>query len=111
MNTTTTVVAVCLVGEHTLDLETFALTTGADVGVIQQLVDEGLLMPATTSADTPPQWRFDGEALARARRILRLQRDFDANLQCVAVMLQLLDEIESLRAQLRRAGIAAPDAA
>jgi chaperone modulatory protein CbpM len=108
MNTSTTVVAVCLVGEHTLDLEAFALATGVDGVAIQQLVEEGLLMPATGHADTPAQWRFDGEALARARRIFRLQRDFDANLHCVAVMVQLLDEIESLRAQLRRAGIPLP---
>ena len=40
------------------------------------------------------------------RRICRLKRDFEANLQNVAVMLELIDEIERLRAQLQRAGIA-----
>jgi chaperone modulatory protein CbpM len=105
MNTTHVAVGVCVVGEHTLDLDVFAMTTGVDVARIQQWVEEGLLMPSATTTTTPSAWRFDGEALARARRILRLQRDFDANLQCVAVMLQLLDEIETLRAHLRREGI------
>ena len=42
------------------------------------------------------------------RRIRRLQRDFKANLQSVAVMLDLIDEVERLRAALQRAGLAAP---
>jgi hypothetical protein len=39
------------------------------------------------------------------RRIQRLQRDFEANLQSVAVMLDLLDEVDRLRAALQRAGL------
>jgi MerR HTH family regulatory protein len=39
------------------------------------------------------------------RRIRRLQRDFEANLQSVAVMLDLIDEIERLQARLHRAGL------
>ena len=86
---------------HTLELEAFALACCTDAGVVRRLVDEGLLQPV---ADGPP-WCFGGEAIARVRRILRLQRDFEANLQSVAVMLDLIDEVERLRAQLRRAGI------
>jgi chaperone modulatory protein CbpM len=52
-----------------------------------------------------PAWRFGGAELSRVRRIRRLQRDFDANLASVAVMLDLLDEIERLRTMLRRAGL------
>ena len=47
-----------------------------------------------------------GEEIARVRRICRLQRDFEANLQSVAVMLDLLDEVERLQRALLRAGIA-----
>jgi chaperone modulatory protein CbpM len=39
------------------------------------------------------------------RRIRRLQRDFEANLQSVAVMLDLLDEIDRLHRMLGRAGL------
>jgi len=75
---------------------------GTEADFVRQLVDEGLLQPAMQQ----PAWRFGGEELSRVRRIRRLQRDFEANLQSVAVMLDLLDEIDRLRAQLQRAGIA-----
>jgi chaperone modulatory protein CbpM len=104
MNTPTIAIGVCLTDEHALDLEAFAAACGTEAGFIRLLVDEGLVQPAVEQ----PVWRFGGEELARVRRIRRLQRDFEANLQSVAVMLDLIDEIERLRAQLQRAGIAAP---
>jgi chaperone modulatory protein CbpM len=93
---------VCIDHEQALDIETFAVACQSDVAYIHELLDEGLLAPL---ADQTP-WRFGGQALARVRRIRRLQRDFEAPLASVAVMLELLDQIDELRAQLRRAGIA-----
>jgi chaperone modulatory protein CbpM len=104
MNTTTIAIGVCLADEHALDLEAFAAACGTEAEFVRVLVEEGLVEPVAQQ----PAWRFGGEELARVRRIRRLQRDFEANLQSVAVMLDLLDEIERLRAQLQRAGIAAP---
>jgi len=106
MNTdaTSITIGVCLVDEHALELEAFAAACGTQVEFVRLLVDEGLVQPAALQ----PAWRFGGEELARVRRIRRLQRDFEAHLQSVAVMLDLLDEIERLRARLQRAGIAAP---
>jgi chaperone modulatory protein CbpM len=103
MNTLSIAVGVCLSGEHALELEDFAAACGIEAAYVRLLVEEGLLAPAVEQ----PTWRFGGEELARARRICRLQRDFEANLQSVAVMLDLIDEIERLRAQLQRSGIAA----
>ena len=94
----------CLTGEHALELQAFALACCTDVEYVRLLVEEGLLQPVVDQ----PEWRFGGEEIARVRRIRRLQRDFEANLQSVAVMLELLNEIERLQAQLRRAGIDAP---
>lgn len=102
MNVSSIAVGVCLTGEHALELEAFAAACGTDAEFVRLLVDEGLLRPAALH----PTWRFGGEELARVRRICRLQRDFDANLQSVAVMLDLIDEIERLTARLQRAGIA-----
>jgi chaperone modulatory protein CbpM len=104
MNTSSITVGVCLTQEHALELEAFAAACGTEAEFIRLLVDEGLVQPAVQQ----PAWRFGGEELARVRRIRRLQRDFEANLQSVAVMLDLIDEIGRLRAQLQRAGIAAP---
>ena len=103
MNTSSVAIGVCLIDEHALELEAFAAACGTEAGFVRLLVDEGLLQPVALQ----PAWRFGGEELARVRRICRLQRDFEANLQSVAVMLELIDEIEHLRAQLQRAGIPA----
>ena len=90
-------------GEDTwLALDEFARACGVDSGFVVTLVDEELVRPARAA----PEWQFGGAELARVRRIRRLQRDFDANLQSVAVMLQLLDEIDRLRRALDRAGLA-----
>jgi chaperone modulatory protein CbpM len=104
MNTASIAIGVCLADEHALELEAFAAACGAEPAFVCQLVEEGLLRPVAVQ----PAWRFGGEELARVRRIRRLQRDFEANLQSVAVMLDLIDEIERLRATLHRAGIAPP---
>lgn len=103
MNTASIAIGVCLSDEHALELEAFAAACGIEAEFVRQLVDEGLVQPVVVQ----PAWRFGGEAIARVRRICRLQRDFEANLQSVAVMIDLIDEIERLRAQLQRAGITA----
>ena len=104
MNTTSIAISVHLADEQALELDAFAAACGADEAFVRLLVDEGMVQPVAVE----PAWRFGGEELARVRRIRRLQRDFEANLQSVAVMLDLIDEIERLRAALLRAGIVAP---
>jgi chaperone modulatory protein CbpM len=104
MNTNTMAIGVCITDNHALDLEAFAAACGMEVEFVRVLVDEGLVQPVQQQ----PAWRFSGEALARVRRIRRLQRDFEANLQSVAVMLELIDQVERLRAALHRAGLEAP---
>ena len=101
MNTISVAIGVCITDDHALDLEAFAAACGAEVDFVRLLVDEGLLQPAGVR----PAWRLGGEELARVRRIRRLQRDFEANLQSVAVMLDLIDEVERLRAALHREGL------
>lgn len=70
------------------------------------LVFEGVLEPlASAPKESPQDWRFAGESLRRARQALRLSRDLELNPPGVALVLDLLDEIEALRAKLLRAGI------
>ena len=64
-----------------------------------ELVEEGVLEPTGPS---PEQWQFSPAALQRALVARRLQRDLDINLAGVALALDLLDEIKTLRAQLER---------
>ena len=63
------------------------------------LVAEGVLAPAGQTGD---DWRFAGTALRRARLALRLARDLELNPPAVALVLDMLDEITSLRARLAR---------
>ncbi len=101
MNRSVVAIGVSMDDDHPLELDAFALACGTEAGFIHLLIDEGLVQPLARH----PPWRFGGDALARVRRIRRLQRDFEANLQSVAVMLDLLDEVERLRAALHRAGL------
>jgi chaperone modulatory protein CbpM len=103
-SSTTTVIGVCLTGEDALELDAFAAACGTEADFVRLLVDEGLLRPAAEQ----PVWRFGGEELARVRRIRRLQRDVESNQQSVAVMLDLMDEIDRLRAHLLRTGVGLP---
>lgn len=67
-----------------------------------ELVEEGVLDPEGTE---PEQWVFGGHAMRRARAALRLSRDLQLSFEATAVVMDLLDEIERLRARLRRVGL------
>ena len=66
---------------------------------VQSLVDEGILEPAGRER---PQWQFRGTSLRRVQRVIRLQQDLGINLSGIALILDLMDEIESLRARIGR---------
>jgi chaperone modulatory protein CbpM len=75
--------------------------------LIVELVDEGVLTPdvvtpAGALSATPGDWRFTGFHIHRVRMAVRLQRDLGVNLAGAALVLDLLDEMETLKAQLRR---------
>src|SRR3990167_5911223 len=82
--------------ELTLDEVCRACDVPADL--IVELVNEGVLIQ---DGNTPEQWRFTGAQLNRAQVALRLQSDLDVNLAGAALALELLDELEALRARLQ----------
>jgi chaperone modulatory protein CbpM len=94
--------AVLIEGTVQLSFVELCRVCAADHGQVQALVDEGILTPI---GDEPQDWRFADDSLRRARLALRLTRDLDLNPAGAAVVLDLLDEIEALRARLRRLGI------
>jgi len=69
---------------------------GADAAQLQALVDEGLLHP---TGGGPADWHFSGHSLPRARRALRLAYELDLGLHGAAIVMDLLAEIEALRAR------------
>lgn len=66
------------------------------------LVHEGVLDPV---GHGPDDWQFSGASLHRARSALRLLRDLELGVVGTALVLDLLDEIDGLKARLRRAGL------
>jgi chaperone modulatory protein CbpM len=64
-----------------------------------ELVHEGVLEPV---GQQQTHWRFSGTSLKRARAARRLQHDLNINLAGVALALDLIDEIETMRERLRR---------
>ncbi len=67
--------------------------------LIMSWVSEGVLSPA---GSLPPDWRFSGDSLKRAKTAARLTHDLELNIPGVALALDLLDEIARLRNQLHR---------
>ena len=57
----------------------------------------------TTPAATSPEMRFTSPELARARRLLALERNFDANPELAALTVDLIEEVEHLRRRLQAA--------
>jgi chaperone modulatory protein CbpM len=63
---------------------------------IQTFIEYDIIHPIDTRGD---EWMFDIAHLQRLRTAIRLQRDLEVNLAGVGLVLELLDEMEQLRAQ------------
>ena len=66
-----------------------------------ELVEEGVVEPLGRD---PVRWRFRGISVRRIRCAQRLERDLGVNVAGAALALDLLEELEELRARLRRLG-------
>jgi chaperone modulatory protein CbpM len=64
------------------------------------LVDEGVLEPLGSG---PGDWVFEGSSLGRARTALRLIDDLALSPAGVALVLDLMSQIDELKARLRMA--------
>lgn len=62
-----------------------------------EMIEEGILEPQGASIHT---WRFDTKALKRLQIAIRLQHDLGVNLPGSALVLDLLEEMETLRRQM-----------
>jgi chaperone modulatory protein CbpM len=84
-----------------LSLPQLCEACGVESDDIVLLVEAGAIEP---SGDSSSHWRFAGESLQRARRALRLQQDLGLNAAGAALALDLIDEMNRLREELRRRG-------
>ncbi|SAL75561.1 Chaperone modulatory protein CbpM [Caballeronia terrestris] len=70
--------------------------SGASEEQLTMWISEGAFEPRGVR---PEEWRFGGAALRRVRTASRLARDLEINAAGIALALDLLDEIDALRAQ------------
>ena len=61
------------------------------------------LIPAVGSTDV--EWRFTTTTLSRVRRMREIERTYDAAPELAALVADMLEEMDSLRARLRREGL------
>ncbi|HEV2679366.1 MAG TPA: chaperone modulator CbpM [Rhodanobacter sp.] len=73
--------------------------SGASEEQLTLWIAEGAVEPR---GSTPREWRFSGAALKRVRTARRLAQDLEINAPGIALALDLLDEINVLRARSRR---------
>jgi chaperone modulatory protein CbpM len=101
MTSSTTVYLQCEIVEESVEftLTELSRASGASEEQLRAWVAEGAFEPYGEAIQT---WRFSGASLRRATRAQRLTRDLELNAAGVALALDLLDEIDSLRARLAR---------
>lgn len=85
-----------------LTLIEFCRASRAAEEQVRVWVLEGVLEPR---GDRPESWRFAAGALRRARLARSLAHELEVNTPGIALALDLMDEIESLKSRLRRAGL------
>ena len=86
-----------VIDDHTLNLEELACACGVDVAWLHQRLEAGLLGCCSGEG---AERRFASPQLHRARRMLALERDFDANQELAALVVDLIEELQALRARL-----------
>lgn len=89
-----------LLNEHTeLSMSDLCCACNRSAEWIIELVEVGALEPINYRQT---QWMFSANSLQKVQTAMRLQRDLEINLAGVALALELLEEIDSLKSQLGR---------
>ena len=91
--------------EGELTLAQLCEACATDAEWIVELVHEGVLDPHGREST---RWRFSALSLRRVQVTLRLQRDLEVNLPGAGLILDLMDEIETLRNRINSHRVAAP---
>ena len=81
-------------------LDELARLGGVPPALVQRYLDEGLLEAVAGHARTA--WFFDDNAIFELRRIQRLRRELGVNIAGVAVIRDLLRQIDELKTELEQ---------
>jgi chaperone modulatory protein CbpM len=88
-----------VIEDDLIALDQLCRICGTNSEWVFSLVHESVIEPEPFETELPGL-RFSGKSLARARSAMRLQRDLGVNLEGIALVLDLMEEINELRAQL-----------
>lgn len=80
-------------------LQDICLRCQVRVEVIVEYVEYGIV---EAHGDSQNGWLFSPSSLSRLQRAFRLQRDLEVNLPGLALALDLLDEMDEMRAEIQR---------
>lgn len=94
-----------LIDDIALDLDELAWACKVEPEWVVRHVEAGVL---GLSSGQAAALRFRSADLARARRLFELERDFGANEELAALVVDLADEVRRLRARLRTLGLPEP---
>ncbi|MEF8721181.1 MerR family transcriptional regulator [Candidatus Accumulibacter phosphatis] len=78
-------------------LEQLAAACSVEPAWLQRHIDDGLIPQAESVAGV---WCFSSISIVRARRMSQLERDFDAVPELAALVADLLEELDELRARV-----------
>jgi chaperone modulatory protein CbpM len=82
-----------------LSLDELCRAVAVEPAWVRERVEAGLL---DAPAGEPTAWRFDVVAFTRVRRMVRIERDFEAVPELAALVADLAEEVAALRHALRR---------
>jgi len=91
-----------VIEETQLTLEQLCDACGVQTDWVISLVEESIIEPQEDTEGERSLWYFSGASLVRVRSALRLQRDLGVNLAGIALALDLIEELDNLRAQLKK---------
>ncbi|MCH4867608.1 chaperone modulator CbpM [Pseudomonas sp. TMW22089] len=82
-----------------LDMERFCEEAGIPATYVIEIVEHGIIEP---QGRTPDVWRFEDYELAIAQRATKLHHDLEMEWEGVALALDLIEEVQQLRAENQR---------
>lgn len=85
-----------------ISVEDLCKLCGIDADTVTALFAEGILEPANGPAKVTARTRLHYRCVRVTSTVMRLQRDLGVNLAGAALAVELLDQIETLRAELHR---------
>lgn len=96
---TTALVGTILEEEVVLSLAEVCRASRLSAERVIEMAEEGIVEPV---GRRPESWRFRGASLQRLRCAQRLEEDLGVNTAGIALVLELIDELEQLRTRLGR---------